>query len=222
MKIAIDPGHGKAGTGANGRIDEAQQAWKLSGYIVKALQSLGIEAFLTRTQNEKPSLEERAERAKKSGCSALVSVHFNAGGGNGIEIYPQNFGDKTLCGGSKKIAESIISKMTAAGQQSRGIKTRDNSSGTREYYGILYYTRIRNIPAVLVETGFVDSVDALDFDSDSELQKWGRVMAEGIAAACCAAKKAFVITISGNGTKAEAEEMLGKVKAAGFSAALRY
>lgn len=222
MRIAIDPGHGKAGSGAKGRIDETERAWKLAGALASALRLLGMEPFLTRAQNEKPSLEERAKHAEKYGCCALVSIHFNAGGGDGVEVYPQFFGDKTICGISRRIAESIIAKMTAAGQQSRGVKCKAASAGTREFYGIIYYSRLRNIPAVMVETGFVDTADALDFDSDIELQKWGRVMAEGIAAACFELKKAFVITIAGSGTRAEAEELLDKVKSAGFPADLKY
>jgi len=223
IRIALDAGHGLPGSGANGKIDEAAQAWKLACFVGIELSLLGIDSMLSRTQNEKPELDERARRAKAGGCGAYISIHFNAGGGDGVEVYPQFYGDKGICAASDKLASSVLNAVVAAGQQSRGIKRLKNSDNTREYYGMLYYPRLQSIPAILLELAFVDTKDALDFDTDAELKKWAAIIAKAIATVYPpAVKKAYTVTISGTGTQAEAAGLLNKVKSAGFPATLQY
>ena len=181
MKIMIDPGHAGSNTGAVSIIPEGKQNWTISNAIVRALKDYPITAVLSRTQNESPSLQERALRAKQQNCDALISVHFNAGGGDGCEVWRQDFVKDTTAIQSKLISINLEKVMVAAGQQTRGIKIKYNKANTRDYYGILYESQKVGIPAVLFEIAFVDSADAYDFDTDVELAKWGKVIAQGIA-----------------------------------------
>jgi len=224
MKIALDPGHSGDGTGANGSIDEARQNWKLANYLAPELKAYGIDTMLTRSQNEKPELDVRAQRAKAAGCIGYLSLHFNAGGGDGVEVYPQFYGDKYLVANSKKLATDVLAAVVSAGQQTRGIKYLPNSDNTREFYGMLYEPRIRGITSILLELGFVDSSDALDFDTDAELKNWAKVIAAGVATAygVSVPKVNYTITVKGNGTKAEAEAALAKVKTTGLTGTLTY
>lgn len=222
MKIFLDPGHSNKKKGAIGKIDEENQAWKLTTiYISKYLKAMGYEVGITRSRDEIVDLPVRAQRAK--GSDALVSLHFNAGGGDGAEVYPQFYGDKALCAKSKALATNLLQALVAKGQQSRGIKTKSNTFGTREYYGIVYEARKQGIPAVLLEVAFVDTNDALDFDTDAELDKWGKAIANGIATTFpLIIKKPYTIEIPGVGTLPEAESTAARVRAAGFPATLKY
>lgn len=222
MRIYLDPGHSNKKKGAIGKIDEELQAWKLSTlYISKYLKAMGYEVGITRSRDEIVDLPVRAQRAK--GSAALVSIHFNAGGGDGAEVYPQFYGDKAICAKSKALATNLLNELVAGGQQPRGIKTKSNSFGTREYYGIIYEARKQGVPAVLLEVAFVDTKDALDFDTDTELDKWGKAIANGIAATFpLIAKKPYTIEIKGTATRSEAEGLLARVKAAGFPAILNW
>lgn len=86
-KVVIDAGHGGAdpGTIANG-ITEKDYTLKISQYIKKRLDDLGIENSMTRTGDETLGPNVRPERAQSfygNGKDVIVlSNHINAGGGN--------------------------------------------------------------------------------------------------------------------------------------------
>ena len=77
---------------------------------------------------------------------------------------------------SKAIATAVEKQVKAIGQGSRGIKTKKNSSGA-DYFGFL---RQLPCPAVILEGFFVDSNDALAFDTVDEQQALGLAYAKGI------------------------------------------
>lgn len=67
--------------------------------------------------------------------------------------------------------------MKAIGQQSRGLKTKQNSSGTADYFGWLRQVKA---PAILTEGFFVDSSDAYDFDTVAEQKALANAYALGV------------------------------------------
>lgn len=85
-KIVIDPGHGGSdpGTSANG-ITEKDYTLKISQYMKKRLDDLGIENSITRTGDEtlEPSVRpKRVQDFYGTGSDIIVvSNHINAGGG---------------------------------------------------------------------------------------------------------------------------------------------
>ena len=84
-KVVIDPGHGGAdpGTSANG-IVEKDYNLKISKYMSKRLDELGIPNTLTRDTDETLSSSSRVNRIKNiygTGNDVLViSNHLNSGG----------------------------------------------------------------------------------------------------------------------------------------------
>ena len=84
-KIVIDPGHGSSdpGTSANG-IVEKDYTLKISQYMKKRLDELGIENSMTRTTDETLEPNVRPTRAQNfygTGDGViLISNHINAGG----------------------------------------------------------------------------------------------------------------------------------------------
>ena len=100
-----------------------------------------------------------------------VDIHFNAGGGDGAEVWVTNkSGERKTLGAD--LGSSILSNLKKIGQNSRGVK----------YSNDLYFI---NTPAkgvsVLVECGFVDNVvDRKGFDTDKELQAYGQAIAKAL------------------------------------------
>lgn len=90
-KIVIDPGHGGSdpGTSANG-ITEKDYTLKISQYMKKRLDDLGIENSITRTGDEtlEPSVRpKRVQDFYGTGSDIIVvSNHINAGGGTSFYV----------------------------------------------------------------------------------------------------------------------------------------
>ena len=103
---------------------------------------------MTRSRDEYVTLKKRAQIANDLKSQVLVSIHYNAAHNkeaNGIEIfYPKNakpWKQKR----SKMLAQTILRKML--------VNTGANSRGIKE--GNLCVIRETNMPAVLVECGFI-------------------------------------------------------------------
>lgn len=85
-KVVIDPGHGgeDPGTSANG-IVEKDYTLKISQYMAKRLNDLGIENSLTRNSDIALDSNSRPKKAQSfygTGNDVIVvSNHINAGGG---------------------------------------------------------------------------------------------------------------------------------------------
>ena len=154
-KVIIDPGHGGSdpGTSKNG-IVEKDYNLKISKYMSKRLDELGIPNTLTRTSDETLSPSSRVNRIKNiygSGNDVLlISNHLNSGGGDGAEIiYALRNNDN--------FASKIAKNMESAGQNVRKYyQRRLPSNPSRDYYFIIRDTA--NSEAILMEYGFVDSL----------------------------------------------------------------
>ena len=84
-KVVIDAGHGGTDGGAVGNgIIEKEYTLKISEYIHKRLDELGIENTMVRTTDETLEPSERVERILKPYGSSdevlVISNHINAGG----------------------------------------------------------------------------------------------------------------------------------------------
>lgn len=153
-KIVIDPGHGGSdpGTSANG-ITEKDYTLKISQYMKKRLDDLGIENSITRTGDEtlEPSVRpKRVQDFYGTGSDIIVvSNHINAGGADGAEIIYALRNNDTL-------PSKIAKELEAAGQNVRKYyQRRLPSNPAKDYYYILRDTP--NNQSIIVEYGFVDS-----------------------------------------------------------------
>lgn len=155
-KVTIDPGHapGNANRGPTGYYEYAGM-WKLSNYLKNALARCGIEAVLTRTENEDPELDVRGKRAK--GSDVFISEHSNAANGKarGVECFysVRIPGDKVW---AAKISAAGSKLM---GNNDRGAKTRESETTKGyDYYGVIRSAVASGVPHVfLVESGFHDN-----------------------------------------------------------------
>ena len=175
-KIVIDPGHGGSDPGTSGNgIVEKDYTLKISEYMKKRFDDLGIESSLTRTTDESLDATNRPKRAQSfygTGNDVIVvSNHINAGGGDGAEVIYALRNNSNL---SKKIASEI----EKTGQNVRKYyQRRLPSNPAKDYYYILRDTP--NNESIIVEYGFVDSTG----DDVSQLKNNWEELAEAVVKA---------------------------------------
>lgn len=179
-KVMIDPGHapGNINRGPTGYY-EYQGMWKLSNYLKEELTKRGVQADLTRTENQDPSLSERGKKSK--GYDMFISEHSNAHNGKarGVEVYYslQRPGDKVHAQALSKAISTVMNN------PDRGAKTREypNKPGV-DYYGVIRAAVSVGCPHIfLVENGFHDNPqDEAWLKQDSNLRKLAQVQADVI------------------------------------------
>ena len=153
-KVVIDSGHGGVDGGSSGNgILEKEYTLKISNYIRKRLDELGIENAMTRTSDELLDQSARPKRAQsffgKGDDVIVLSNHLNAGGGDGAEIIYALRNTDAL---SKLIAKELES----SGQNVRKYyQRRLPSNPSKDYYYLLRDTP--NNETLIVEYGFLDS-----------------------------------------------------------------
>ena len=174
--VFLGVGHGGDDPGAVGVLREEDVNLMSAIYAKNYLVAEGITVIMSRTKDENDPLTEEIREANASGADCAVDMHANAGGGDGFEAYHTWNSSPT---GGKLLATYIESHVKAIGQNSRGCKTRRNSSGA-DYYGFIRQTKMT---AVILEACFVDNKkDAKQFDTNAELKKYGEAVAKGIIA----------------------------------------
>lgn len=172
-RVFIGVGHGGSDPGAVGRVREADANLVIALKLREELLRHGVTVGISRITNELDPLAEEIREANAFGADICIDVHNNAGGGNGFEVYRQTNGHAVQ---SERLATCISTRVDEIGQENRGVKTKLNKAGT-DYFGFL---RQIKAPAVIVEGFFVDSNDALGFDTIPEQQTLAVAYAKGI------------------------------------------
>ena len=166
MRIGINCGHTLAGTpgsGATGILTESKETRAVGYALMEQLRSLGHTVFdctndLAGSVSE--NLAQIVALANRQNLDRFYSIHFNAGGGEGTEVFT-NGGKDVLDAGR------ILEKMENLGFPNRGIK---NGAG-------LYVIRRTDAPAALIEVCFVDN--------QRDAERYQRLGATEVAAALC-------------------------------------
>lgn len=174
FKVFLGVGHGgkDCGAAANG-FQEADINLSLAFACHDELVRNGVEVKMSRISDEDDPLPEEIQECNAYNPDLAVDIHTNAGGGDGFEVYHTIYG-----GTGKTLAENINTEVIAAGQNSRGVKTRKSETTGKDYYGFIRQT---SCPAVICEIGFIDNKnDLTDFDEQAEQIKFGKAYARGI------------------------------------------
>lgn len=172
-RVYIDAGHGGSDPGAVKYIVERDVNLVMALACRDYLNANGVSTKMSRTSNSTDtSINGMAREANSWGADLVVSIHNNAGGGDGFEVY------HTVGGGKgKTLAQNIEAEVKKIGQNSRGLKTRRDTDGT-DYYGMI---RLTNAPAVICEGVFVDNeTDVQIADTADEQKSFGYAYARGI------------------------------------------
>lgn len=167
--IVIDPGHGGIDRGGvpGQRVPEKNMTLDVSLRLKPILEREGYRVILTRDRDEFVSLGSRVAIANNQRNAIFICVHFNSAprlGANGIETYFYSTESAPL---AASIQSSVV---RSAGTENRGVRRRG--------YFVLRRT---NIPAVLVECGFLTNpTEAQYAQSAAYRQKLARSIADGI------------------------------------------
>lgn len=216
MKVFISAGHGGSDPGAvaNG-LKEKDLNLSIALACRDVLEKHGVEVRMSRTKDENDPVSEEIRECNAYGPDLAVSIHNNAGGGDGAEVFHHHGGGK-----GKTLAENILAEIVKVGQNSRGAKTRRNSSG-KDYYGFIRET---SCPAVIVECAFVDNAtDAQILATEGKRKTIGQAIAKGVLKTIgkeYVAEKGtlYRVQVGAYLYRENAEDMQKKIKAVGFDA----
>ena len=170
-KVFIGVGHGGSDSGAVGYLVEKDVNLTMATACRDFLVAYGVDVCMSRTKDEDDTVMQEVAECNAYGPDLAVDIHNNSGGGDGFEVF------HTIHGGTGKVlAQNIEKHVKAMGQNSRGVKTRQGTSG--DYYAFIRETVA---PAVICEGVFVDTkADAAQADTLAEQQAFGVAYAKGI------------------------------------------
>ncbi len=153
--ILIDAGHNYTGrdTGAENKeleLKEEEITWQIADKLRKQLERLGYKVVMTRDKitdsiantSVVDSLSARVDLGHQVLADLFISIHCNAGGGSGTEVYC--FSENGYAGRLAKIVQKNIVAKTEL--YNRGVKTAN-----------FFVIQNTLMPAVLIETGFIDN-----------------------------------------------------------------
>lgn len=171
-KVYLDPGHGGYDNGAVKYVTEDKVNLVMALACRDYLKEHGVSVKMSRTTDTGTSINTMAREANNWGADLVVSIHNNAGGGDGFEVFHSIVG-----GTGKKLASNIEAEVKKIPQNSRGLKTKKNDEGN-DYFGMI---RLTEAPAIIVEGAFVDNKkDVKIIDTTAEQKAFGVAYAKGI------------------------------------------
>ena len=171
--VVIDPGHGGPDSGAIGigGLRETDVVLDVSKIVTNILNKKGVKVKMTRTNEIDLDLGPRVSIANNTKADIFVSIHANASVGkkrniNGLEtFYYSGWKGRLL---AEKIQKQIIK--VSPGSPDRGVR--------RGNYFVIKQT---NMPAVLVEIGFVTGkLDGSRLSKDMHRERVAYAIARGI------------------------------------------
>lgn len=169
MLIALDAGHGGSDPGAvyNGR-QEKDDNLRLAMEVGRILENAGVDVVYTREDDIYETPFKKATDANASGADYFISFHRNSGENPNTASGVQNL-IYSKGGRSEQVAEDIQSELVNLGFRDLGIVERPN----------LVVLRRTQMPAVLIETGFINNTADND-KFDAEFDSIANAIADGI------------------------------------------
>ncbi|MEI3542195.1 MAG: N-acetylmuramoyl-L-alanine amidase [Acutalibacteraceae bacterium] len=162
MRVFIGVGHGGSDSGAVGYLVEKEVNLVEALACKDFLEMHGVEVLMSRATDENDPITDEINECNAFEPDLAIDVHSNSGRGDGFEAFYHYKG-----GLSKDLAENIESEVKKIGQNSRGCRTRLNSSG-KDYYAFIRETIC---PAVICEGFFVDNETDVKIADTIEKQK---------------------------------------------------
>lgn len=209
VKVFLSAGHGGNDPGAvsNGLYEKTINLNILLS-CKEVLEQHNVDVICSRTKDENDPVTQEVKEANASGADVAVSFHTNAGRGDGFEAY---YFDSSLSG--KKLASLCEKQIKILGQNSRGIKIGNQ----------LQFVRKTTMPAVLVETFFIDNdKDKCFGDTITKQTAIGVAYAKSILEYFGIPYKPKTVTyrvqVGAYNSKANAESMKHKLQKEGFDA----
>ena len=226
FKIALTAGHykGTAGKRCMKSLDPNEtREWVLNDRIADKIEQLlkeytGYELLRTddTTGNKDISLIARTNAANNWKADFYLSIHHNAGinggKGGGIVAYIYTKASAASAEWQKALYNALIAETGLKGNRSTPLQKAN-----------LHECRETNMPAVLLELGFMDSAtDVPIILTEEYADKCAKVIVKvlvergGLQKKAAEPTKWYRVQVGAYSVKANAEAMLKKVQAAGF------
>lgn len=223
FKLAISAGHylGTPGKRCLKSLDPNEtREWVLNNRVATKLEKIlaeydGIETLRVDdpTGKKDVTLKERTDKANGWGADFYIAIHFNAGvnggKGGGIVIYVYTNPQAVSVEWQKAIYDSAIKHGGLKGNRSTPLAKKN-----------LHEVRETRMGACLCELGFMDSAtDVPVLLTDEYADNMAEAIAEVVIAKSGVTKKKrtlYRVQVGAFSKEAYAEEMLKKLKAAGF------
>lgn len=187
LTIVIDPGHGGRDPGAVHHNDQEKDFTLDIGLTLsQELEQAGIMAPMTRTTDIDLTPNERTNLVKQSGATLCLSIHVNAGGGEGAETIYSIHDKPTL---ASSLLEAIC--YPALFTKRRAYQRESTRFVGQDYYYIIRDTR--PISTVIIEYGFIDNQKDL---KKLKNESFRHVLAQRTAKAVMAFLKGDTVSIS--------------------------
>lgn len=144
----VNDGHTQKGpgSGAVGKIKESEHTRLVGNEVRRLFKEQGegvVNCTIDYANSASESLDLIVKQANRQDLDWFIAIHFNAGGGKGVEVY-------TYEGRQYQDAIDVCKNIEKLGFKNRGVK-----AGTG-----LYVIRKTKAKAMLVEVCFVDTEDA--------------------------------------------------------------
>ena len=154
--IIIDPGHGSPDGGAVGKNGslESELNLQIASKLSEELTERGYKVIMTRSSSDgldkkkKADMKARLDIMKEENADIFVSIHMNKFSQSkyrGAEVlYSGNFIQSTL------LAQMIMDEI-------KSIDPKNQTRGIKEAKSSLYLMKNADLPAVIVECGFISN-----------------------------------------------------------------
>lgn len=168
--VVIDAGHGgKDGGSVKNHLIEKKLCLDVAKRVESGLKSSGLKTVMTRRSDTFVELDQRARIANRVPSSIFVSVHFNSS-------------RRTSVAGTEVYYRSARGKSIAAAI-SRSFKARVAGGSRGILYGDFKVLRETQMPAVLVECGYISNKrEALRCADPAHRQKLADAIIRGLLA----------------------------------------
>lgn len=172
LKVAIDPGHGGEEPGAVYRdLLEKNCTLSISQALCSMLEAAGFKVLLTRQSDKYVSLGHRCRLANQWSADLFVSIHCNSALQSGPEgIVTFFYAKEATANGAlppslpssrgQALARRIQEQLTATFPDHKDLDVRASRG--------LYVLKNTDMPAVLVETEFINNPRGYEFFTDRE------------------------------------------------------
>lgn len=159
--VVVDPGHGGKDPGtANGEILEKDICLDLAFCLKAELEKLGIRVILTREDDSFLYLRERSDIANNENADLFISLH--------VDSYYDDVSVRGMTchyGLEASNGMQLALTLAAALREEDDLKIRDTKESD------LFVLNNTNMPAVLLEVGFISSQQDLDCLTSPDFQK---------------------------------------------------
>lgn len=153
--IVIDPGHGGTDSGARSPgkdVNEKDLTLAISRYVAEALEREGATVYMTRNSDVFIPLPDRPAVANREHADFFVSIHINSNKTNNSQT-----GTYVYYHGRDVTSQALAKAISEEVGNVNGLRARGVLSDTTRYDSGFAVLRGSKVPAVLVETGYINN-----------------------------------------------------------------